>query len=75
MMQGINTTVYNNIVGLYVQHSDEVYYCLLIKCYNYVRLVMLLYKQYKILVYHVCYALFDSGADKTMMKVWLCLWE
>jgi hypothetical protein len=24
-MQEINTTVYDNIVGLYVQHSDEVY--------------------------------------------------
>jgi hypothetical protein len=24
-MQEINTTVYNNIIGLYVQYSDEVY--------------------------------------------------
>jgi hypothetical protein len=24
-MQEINTTVYNDIVGTYVQHSDEVY--------------------------------------------------
>jgi hypothetical protein len=54
-MQEINTTVYNDIIRLYVQHSDEVYSkrvqniainCLLINCYDYMLLVMLLYERY-----------------------------
>jgi hypothetical protein len=64
-MQEINTTVYDDIVGTYVQHSDEVYSngvqilamnYLLIRCYNYVQLVMQSFAQHRILVQTVCCA-------------------
>jgi hypothetical protein len=64
-MQEINTTVYDDIVGTYVQHSYEVTLIeykilamnyLLIRHYDYVQLVMRSFVRYRIFVQTVCCA-------------------
>jgi hypothetical protein len=64
-MQEINTTVYDDIIGTYVQHSDEVtlmVYKILamnylwIRHYDYMQFVMQSFIRYRILVQTVCCA-------------------
>jgi hypothetical protein len=77
-LQEINTTVYGDIVGLYVQHSDEVYSggvqnishelsfdkALQLHATSHVIVQTIQHTRVDCLL-HV---LFDSGADQTMMK-------
>jgi hypothetical protein len=77
-MQEINTTVYNYIVGLYVQYSDEVYSNRVQNINNelsFDKALRLCATSHVIIttVQNTCVdcllcVLFDSGADKTMMK-------
>jgi hypothetical protein len=77
-MQEINTTVYNNIIGLYVQHSDEVYskgVQNITSELSFDKALRLCATSHAIVqtIQNTCvdcllHVLFDSGADKMMMK-------
>jgi hypothetical protein len=77
-MQEINTTVYDEIIGLYVQHSDEVYSngvqnishelsfdkALRLRATSHAKV----FTRQNTCVNCLLRVLFDSGTDKTMMK-------
>jgi hypothetical protein len=77
-MQEINTTVYDNIVGLYVQYSDEVYSHRVQNIINdlaFDKALRLRATSHAIIrtIQNTCVdcllrVLFDSGVDKRMMK-------
>jgi hypothetical protein len=74
-MQEINTTVYDEIVGFYVQHSSEVYSNGVSNISNFDQVLQLCATSHAIIrtmqntrVDCLLRVLFDSGANKTMMK-------
>jgi hypothetical protein len=69
-IQEINTTVYDDIIGLYVQYSDEVQIISNDLAFDKaLRLCATSHAIIRTIQNTVtCVVLFDSGADKTMMK-------
>jgi hypothetical protein len=84
-MQEINMTVYDEIVGLYIQHSDEVYsngvsnisnilpFDQVLRLHTTSHAIVRMMQNTR--VDCLLRVLFDSGANKMMLKRWFYPWE